>query len=225
MYDFLTGPMMWISIGALFFGFVFRAVLLFKMTKKKRTDARPRKISTYSAVIQTSSKSNGGDPLGSKPFFSFAFRKYPIFATISLLFHVLVITLPLFALGHSIMIFTSFGFQPLSLSDSIIDALTVVCLLLGLTLLVRRIVFDSERIISSFSDYLLLSLVLAPFATGFIAYHQLIDYRVAIYMHITFGHILLISLGWTKLGHMIFFFFSKLFLSTEFNFGRGYRRW
>ena len=74
-------------------------------------------------------------------------------------------------------------------------------------------------------DYTLLLLTGIPFVTGFLAYHQVGDYKTLLILHILFAEILLIVIPFSKLAHIILFFFSRAFIGFEFGGRRGARTW
>jgi len=71
----------------------------------------------------------------------------------------------------------------------------------------------------------LLGLTVLPFLTGFLAYHQFGPYETMLILHIIFSEILLVLIPFTKLGHMILFFFSRAFIGFEMGGRRGARSW
>lgn len=72
------------------------------------------------------------------------------------------------------------------------------------------------RILSKATDYLLLLVVLAPFLTGFLAYRQIGPYDLMLNLHIFSGELMLVLVPFTKLGHlMLFFFFTRAFIGSE----------
>ncbi len=80
------------------------------------------------------------------------------------------------------------------------------------------------RFLSTAWDYVLLILTSAPFVTGFLAYHQIGPYKLTLILHILFAEILLIIIPFSKLGHIVLFFFSRT--SFGFEMGRrGARTW
>jgi nitrate reductase gamma subunit len=95
----------------------------------------------------------------------------------------------------------------------------------ALVLLVRRIVRPEVRILSTAWDYFLLVLTSAPFVTGFLAYHQIGPYKLTLILHILLSEILLIVIPFSKLGHIILFFFSRAFIGFEMGTRRGARTW
>ena len=74
-------------------------------------------------------------------------------------------------------------------------------------------------------DYLVLFLTAFPFLTGFFAYHQWFDYKTVITLHMLAGEAMLIAIPFSKIGHMIYFFFVRLLIGSEFGPARGSREW
>ena len=92
-------------------------------------------------------------------------------------------------------------------------------------LAIRRIVRPEVRILTETWDYVLLSLTALPFATGFFAYHQVGPYELMMILHLLTAEILLILIPFTKLAHMILFFFTRAFIGFEMGGRRGARSW
>jgi nitrate reductase gamma subunit len=98
-------------------------------------------------------------------------------------------------------------------------------------LFVRRLARPEVRILSSLWDYVLLLLTAAPFVTGYLAYHQYNDYTTWLVLHILCSEILMIIVPFSKLGHLILFFFTRAFIGSDMGgrrdqYGRlGARTW
>ena len=90
---------------------------------------------------------------------------------------------------------------------------------------IRRLVRPEVRILTSVWDYTLLLLTLAPFVTGVLAYHQWGPYETILILHILFAEVLLIVIPFSKLGHIILFFFTRAFIGFEMGGRRGARTW
>jgi nitrate reductase gamma subunit len=146
-------------------------------------------------------------------------------AIVSFVFHLCLFIAPIFAMGHSLVLYESWGFSFLSLPDGLIDLLTIIFLLCSFFFLVRRIIIPRVQAISSPYDYFLLFITAAPFLTGFFAFHQWFDYKTVITLHLLAGQAMLIAIPFTKLGHMVFFFFIRILLGSEYSFWRGNRTW
>ena len=119
----------------------------------------------------------------------------------------------------------SVGFGLGSFTENTTDIMTIIFLACALYFLLRRIFYARVRAITSLYDYLILCLSVAPFLTGFLAYHQIFDYKTIMVIHIVCGELMLICIPFTKLVHMIFFFINRIFLVSEYSLGTGNRTW
>jgi nitrate reductase gamma subunit len=136
-----------------------------------------------------------------------------------------LILTPFFVLGHNILLDESWGLSLWSLSERTTDVLTVVILLCAAYFLMRRVGVARVRAITSGYDYLILLITVAPFVTGFFAYHQWFDYRIVIILHILAGEVMLAAIPFTKLGHMLFLFLYRFLIGSEHSFSQGTRTW
>lgn len=223
MYDFIRGPLMWVAAIIFIGGVVYRTIQLFVLTRKKEQD------------FYTSAAAKKGDLRESSPeerkmnriiaFQNSLIGKNPVMAIVSFVFHVCLFVAPIFAIGHNLLLYESWGFSFFSLPDGFIDLLTIIFLVCAFFFLVRRLVIPRVQSISTPYDYVLLFLTAAPFLTGFFAYHQWFDYKTVITLHILTGQAMLIAIPFTKLGHMVFFFFVRILVGSEYSFWRGNRTW
>jgi nitrate reductase gamma subunit len=88
-------------------------------------------------------------------------------------------------------------------------------------LVLRRIALPEVRLMTTAYDYLLLAIAVAPFVTGFIAFHGAADYRFWIIAHVLSGEIFLVAIPLTKLSHFILFFLSRAQLGMDYGIKRG----
>lgn len=223
MYDFIRGPMLWISFIVFIAGLVFQIYKIFSITVKKEApslileDAHNKRLAKLIEYLKktVSTVNLKGTILGTQPHV----------ALLSFIFHVCIIITPFFVLAHNILLFESWRFKLYSFSELTTDILTIVFLSCAALFLIRRVFIRTVRAVSGIYDYLLLLITAAPFITGFLAYHQLVKYETIIIIHILFGELMLIAVGLTKLGHMIFFFFVRLNIGSEYSFRGGSRSW
>jgi nitrate reductase gamma subunit len=89
----------------------------------------------------------------------------------------------------------------------------------------RRVLVPRVRAVSSTADFAFLAVTVAPYLTGFMAYHQILDYRTVITLHMLTGELLLCTLPFTKLVHMLFMVFNRGLIENEHNLGFGGRSW
>jgi nitrate reductase gamma subunit len=88
-------------------------------------------------------------------------------------------------------------------------------------IVLRRIALPEVRIITKSYDFLILAIAVAPFLTGFLAYHQFSGYRFWLISHVLCGEIMLVAIPFTKLSHFLLFFLSRAQLGMDFGIKRG----
>lgn len=223
MYELARGPLMWLATIIFLLGIIYRTIQLFRLTKRKEPSVYTQKKPKASAVKKDLSEEQKYDLLLN--FKNSLIGKNPVMAIVSFIFHFCLFITPIFAAGHILSLYDSWGISFISFPDKIIDLLTIVVLACCLFFLIRRIVIPRVQSISTPIDYLLLLVTAAPFLTGFYAYHQYFDYKTVITLHLLFGELMLIVMPFTKLGHMVFFFFIRIFIGSEYSFGKGKRVW
>ena len=216
MYAFLTGPALWATFIIFIGGLIIRIAFLFRLSRKKDH-----------AFYNHASFSWGLKSIlyWLLPWGSASMRQQPIFTFVVFVFHITLLAVPLFLTAHNILWDESWGISLWSLPDTLTDVMTVTLLVSIIFLVIRRIVRSEVRILNEAWDYVLLGFTALPFLTGFLAYHQLGPYEWCMILHILAGEILLILIPFTKLGHMILFFFTRAFIGFEMGGRRGARSW
>jgi nitrate reductase gamma subunit len=216
IYEFLTGPALWL-VFILFIGGLFvRIVILFQLSRKK------------DRVIYNHFSFSWG--LRSIlhwiiPWASASMRQQPVFTLVAFLFHLSLLAVPLLLNAHILLWDEAFGVSLWSLPDGLADGMTVILMAAAVFLFVRRYIRPEVRILTSFWDYALLILTVLPFLTGFLAYHQWGPYELLLILHILMGEILLVLIPFTKLSHMLLFFFTRMFIGFEMGGRRGAKSW
>lgn len=230
MYELVRGPLVWVSFLVFIFGTVFQVIRFYGLSKKlgkpgisqpgaKKKDKKKEKPkektdrTSFKDSVQIWRKRLKLSILGISP----------VTVTVSTVFHVCLLITPLFVLGHNDLIDLSWNISLFSFSETVTDTLTVVFLVCAAFFLLRRIFLPRLRAISSFYDYLVLFLAIMPFLTGFLAYHQLYDYRTVMILHMLFGELMLMAIPFTKLVHMVFFFLNRFLIVNEHTLGKGSR--
>lgn len=216
IYGFLTGPALWAAFIIFLGGLTVRLFALYRLSRRKD------RIIYNHASISWGLKSIF---IWLIPWGSASMRSQPIFSLMVFLFHITLLAVPLFLAAHNILWDEAFGVSLWSMPDEWADVLTLICIGTLLFLLIRRLVRPEVRILTSAWDYTLLVVTVLPFLTGFLAYHQFGPYEIIMILHIIFSEILLILIPFSKLGHMILFFFSRAFIGFEMGGRRGARSW
>jgi len=221
MYDFVQGPLIWIALLIFPLGLLFQGIQFFRLTREKEWLYPP-------LPLETEKKKETFDRLVTYCLASLRgtlWKTDRLMTVVTSVFHVCLIVTPLFLLGHNILLDQAVGLSLWSLPESITDRLTLVILICAVFLLGRRLFLARVRIITTAYDYLILLLAIAPFLTGYLAYHQWFDYSTVMTLHVLSGEAMLITLPFTKLGHMLFFFLYRLLIGSEYSFARGTRTW
>jgi len=96
------------------------------------------------------------------------------------------------------------------------DAMALWVMLACIYFIVRRLFVQQVKQVSHPSDFVLLTFILLTFLSGFLAYHQWGPYRPILILHVIASEILLVTLPFSKLGHMLFFYFSRAYMGAEY---------
>ena len=216
MYEILTGPLLWITFSIFIGGMLARLVFLFYLSQRK--DQIIYNHTSFSWGIK--SIVHWIIPWGSA-----SMRNQPLFTLMVFSFHITLLAVPLFLHAHNIMWDEAFGLSLWSMPDIVADIMTIILIASACFLIIRRIRRAEVRILTSAWDYTLLILTAAPFVTGFFAYHQWGPYEILLILHILSAQVLLILIPFTKLSHMILFFFTRAFIGFEMGGRRGARSW
>jgi nitrate reductase gamma subunit len=216
MYELLTGPLLWLTFIIFIGGMLVRLVFLFYISLKKD------QVIYNHTSISWGIKSIVHWVI---PWASASMRNQPFFTFMVFSFHLTLLAVPLFLNAHNIMWDEAFGFSLWSIPDLAADVMTLVLIASAIFLVVRRIRRAEVRILTSSWDYILLFLTTLPFITGLFAYHQWGPYETILIFHILSAQVLLILIPFTKLSHMILFFFTRAFIGFEMGGRRGARSW
>ncbi|MBZ4681297.1 MAG: nitrate reductase [Thermodesulfobacterium sp.] len=206
-FEIVRGPLAWVSFLIFFLGLVYNLYNFFKKAQKDKV------LYGYFSLKHT---------LRSYlfwllPFGSYSMRQRPLFTAISYVFHVGLLLTPLFFLGHIEMWKESWGISWWALPNIVSDFLTVLTIICGVILLLRRFLVKDVKYLSTPIDYALLVLVILVFLTGFLARYQLVfTYQVIAGLHILSGEMMLVLIPFTKLSHIFYFWLIRAHTASEF---------
>ena len=216
MYEIVTGPLVWLAFAVFFIGLIVRAVLYVKGLDWKLDRV------TYSVNTSYGVKGAARSILfWLMPFGTRSWRNNPWFTLWVFLMHVGLLITPVFLLGHNVLMRERLGFSLWTIPEGLADFLTILVMVSVVFLILRRIALPEVRLITSAYDYLLLAIAVAPFVTGFIAFHAAADYSTWIIIHALCGEIFLVAIPLTKISHFILFFFSRAQLGMDYGIKRG----
>lgn len=207
IYTLVRGPLVWLAFIVFFGGMLYRVILTLKKAKKEKI------IYPYLSLKYT---------LRSifrwfTPYGSISMRKHPWFTAITFIFHICLIFTPLLLTGHIELWYESWGISWWAFPVPLADAMTFIAILCFFLLLLRRLYQTDIKFLTSFSDYIVLTLVALPFITGFLAHHELLlEYKIMLTIHMFTGEIMLIAIPFTRLNHMFMFFLTRAHTGSEF---------
>jgi nitrate reductase gamma subunit len=216
MYEFVTGPLAWLSFAVFFIGLIVRIVMYIKGLNWQMDRV------TYTQNVAFGIKG----ALRSiffwlVPFGTRSWRFYPGFTIIVFVFHIGLLVSPLLLPAHNILLQQSWGFSFPTLPEAVADVMTMGVIVAAVFIILRRIALPEVRILTKPYDFLVLAIAVAPFVTGFLAYHQVAGYRFWLIAHVLCGEIMLVAIPFTKLSHFILFFLSRAQLGMDFGIKRG----
>jgi len=216
VYNFVSGPLVWVSFILFFGGSIWRIVSMVRMAKK--TD--PVVYQFWSLKYALRSIFHWIIPFASENM-----RKHPAMTIVTFAFHICLFIAPLFLFAHIILIKASWNISWMYLPDTVADVMTMVVIGACIFFLVRRLTLPEVKYVTSFSDYVILAIVAVPFITGFWTYHQWVGFRIMGIAHILTGEIMLAAIPFTRLNHMLFFPFTRGYMGSEFGGVRQARDW
>ena len=216
MYEFVTGPLVWLSFAIFFVGLIVRTVRYIKGLDWKLDRV------TYS--VNTSYGVRGAVRsilFWLFPYGTHSWRNNPWFTLWVFLMHIGLLITPIFLVGHNVLMRERLGISLWTMPDGLADVLTIAVFVSVIFLALRRIALPEVRLMTTAYDYLLLVIAVAPFVTGFIAFDGAADDRFWIIAHVLRGEILLVAIPLTKLSHFMLFFLSRAQLGMHYGIKRG----
>ena len=216
MYEFVTGPLAWLSFGIFFIGLIYRLVWYIRGLNWQMDRV------TYSVNVAYGIKG----ALRSiffwlVPFGTHSWRYYPGFTVMVFVFHICLLFTPVFLVGHNVLLLERWGFSLPTLPEGLTDIMTMGVIVAAVFIILRRIALPEVRIITKPYDFLVLAIAVAPFLTGFLAYHQVGSYDFWIVAHVLAGEVMLVAIPFTKLSHFLLFFLSRAQLGMDYGIKRG----
>lgn len=215
LHEFLSGPALYVTFFIFFGGLIIRAAFLLGLSRGK--DQVFYDHFSWSWALR--SVLAWLLPWGSR-----SLRTQPLMAIVFFLFHLCLLATPIFLSAHNILWEGWAGWSLPTLPGIVADVMTLVVLGGVVFLFIRRLVRPEVRVISTLWDYLLLLLTAAPFATGILAQYQIGGpYNLMMVLHILSAEVLLIIIPFSKLGHLILFFFTRAFIGVDMGARRNYQ--
>lgn len=216
MYQFVTGPLAWIAFVVFFIGLIWRFIWYVRGLDWQMDRVAYRAHAGYGVKGAVRSIVRWLLPYGTH-----SWRFYPLFTVLVFVFHIGLLVTPVFLKGHNILLQERWGFSLPTLPEALADTLTVAVMVAAVLIFLRRMALPEVRILTKTYDVVLILIAVAPFVTGFVAFHQLGDYQFWLIVHILCGELMLVAIPLTKLSHFLLFFLSRAQLGMDFGIKRG----
>ena len=216
LYNFVSGPLVWLAFIILIGGCLYRLITLIVLVHRKEKFIYSYMSWKYSlrSIVRWST-----------PFATENMRRHPAMTIVAYVFHVCLILTPIFLLAHVTLVDESWDLSWWTLPDTLAAIMTLLVIGACVFFLVRRLVNPEVQYVTSASDYILLTIVAAPFITGFLVYYQWFGYQTLLILHILSGEIMLVAIPFTRLSHMLFAPLTRAYMGSEFGGVRHAKDW
>jgi nitrate reductase gamma subunit len=209
--DLASGPLFRISLVILILGLAYRFAVALGQVVAAWSRAGDRRLPTGAIASATLGWLLPKRLLRARPYYSIA----------SFAFHVGILLLPLFVVGH-VALLAGFlpGFWP-RLDPLAADVLTLVCIAALAVLLIGRMSSRVTRALSKAQDLLILCVLLSLVLTGFLASHPTLSplgARGMLLVHMLVGNLALILTPTTKIVHCVLYPLTQLVFELGWHF-------
>jgi hypothetical protein len=151
------------------------------------------------------------------PWVKRTFDRNPVIYLAGGLFHLALFAVLILGTAHMLVWKSLLGFGWPTLPLPIVDWLAAVGIVAMLGLLIHRIVNPVMKLITGPAEWANWAVVFLPMATGYIMTHHLFfRYEVLFSLHMLAVDLLLIWIPFSRIGHFMFYFFSRSIHGAEF---------
>jgi nitrate reductase gamma subunit len=136
-----------------------------------------------------------------------------VFSIVSYLFHIGILAVPILLMDHIALWENFLGVNLPAIGRGLGDVLTLFTMVCIVLLFGYRLFMPRLRSMSMFMDYVLLGMIFLPFASGYLASHPNANpfpWNVMMLIHILSAEALFIAVPFTKLSHIVLFFFDRV---------------
>jgi nitrate reductase gamma subunit len=151
-------------------------------------------------------------------------KSRPAYSTLSVLFHMGLLAVPLFAAAHVLLWRRAVGFAWRAMPQGMADVLTITALVAGAGLVIGRVGSPAARSISRPQEYFWPVLLLIPFATGFACTHAALSpkaYQALMLLHVYAADLIMALIPFTKIAHCVLAPLSQIVTAVAWKFPAG----
>jgi nitrate reductase gamma subunit len=151
-------------------------------------------------------------------------RLKPIYSSVSLVFHVGLIAVPLFFASHVLLWKRSVGFAWPAIPLTAANWLTLAVIGSGLGLFAGRVFHRGTRALSRLQDYFWPLLLTAPFVTGYVCVNAPAGprfYQATMLVHVYSADAIMLLIPFTKIAHCVLAPLSQAVTAVAWKFPAG----
>lgn len=216
LYNFVSGPLAWVAWGIFIVGSLYRLISMFNLAKAKDGSS----VAYMSWRFSLRSIVNW-----MIPFNTMGWKSDPLMTVATFLFHIGFLLVAVFLGAHVVLWDTAFGIELPSLPTQAGDIISFVVIACCAVFAYRRLALDHVKGVTRPRDWFALIIVVMPFITGVLAYHQVGPVLLMTILHVLAGEILLVLIPFTRLSHALFALFTRAYMGSEFGGVRHARDW
>jgi nitrate reductase gamma subunit len=151
-------------------------------------------------------------------------RQRPVYSTISFLFHVGLLLVPVFLAAHVLLWKRAVGFGWPALPQRWANDLTVMVVMAGVALFLGRVLDPGRRKLSRRQDLAWPLLLVAPFITGYVQSNLAIGartYDAMMLAHVYSADLIMLLIPFTKIAHCVLVPLSQVVTAVAWKFPAG----
>lgn len=150
--------------------------------------------------------------------------KRPVYSTVSFVFHLGLIPVPLFVAAHVLLWKGTVGFAWPALPQTVADWLTLAVIVAGLALVAGRVFHRGARGISRPQEFVWPMLLVVPFLTGYLCSNAPLApdaYQWSMLLHVYTGDLIMVMIPFTKIAHCVLLPLSQYVTGLSWKFPGG----
>jgi nitrate reductase gamma subunit len=216
LYTFVTGPLAWVAFGIFVIGAIYRLISMYALARAKDQSSLAY-MSWYYGLRSIL--------VWLVPFKSMGWKSDPLATVTTFVFHVGFLLVAVFLGAHAVLWDTNFGISIPSLPTYIGDIVSFVVIITCAIFAYRRLALPQVKSVTRCKDWFALILVVLPFITGVLAYHQVGPVLLMTTLHVLFAELLIALIPFTRLSHAVFVLFTRAYMGSEFGGVRNAHDW
>ncbi|CCH48184.1 TmcC family electron transfer complex membrane anchor subunit [Pseudodesulfovibrio piezophilus] len=216
LYNFVSGPLAWVAWAIFILGSAYRLISMYSLARKK--DGSSIAYMSWPYGIRSIMR-------WLIPFGTMGWKVDPLMTVTTFAFHICFILVAVFLSAHVVLWDTAFGVSLWSLPTEAGDIISFIVIAACVVFALRRLFLPHVRSVTRTKDWVALGLVVLPFITGVLAYHQVGPALLMTLLHVLSGELLLALIPFTRLSHALFVVFTRAYMGSEFGGVRHANDW